>query len=278
MKKSIFLFALLFIAIFGSYRAMAVELDTVWVSDIKGQVLFQHPVTKNILVAANGGITELNNQDGKVVRSFPLNTENTLEMSPDGTKMLYYFWEDTKFIIELYDYNTQKVIFKTAGLMPKFLDNNNFVFLLPSDGKQVNLNKCKIENKEITKHPIYSNGGVTALATSPNGKYIAYATFEEITNTESKAHLFLLNAETMKGLGELGSWDSRGQEIQDITFSPNSKYLTYNIYYTNTTPINIYEIENKSIFKSINTKDIENGSAGFEFIGTDYYSQVIFSV
>jgi hypothetical protein len=40
MKKSIFLFALLSVAIFGSKEAMAIELDTVWVSDISGQVLF----------------------------------------------------------------------------------------------------------------------------------------------------------------------------------------------------------------------------------------------
>ena len=71
MKKSIFLVTLLLVVFFSSKEAIAIELDTVWVSDISGQVLFQHPVNKNILVATNGGITELNSQDGKFVRSFP---------------------------------------------------------------------------------------------------------------------------------------------------------------------------------------------------------------
>ncbi len=272
MKKSIFLFALLSVAIFGFNRAMAIELDTVWVSDTNGQVLFQHPITKNILVAANGGITELNSQDGKFVRSFPLNTENTLEMSPDGTKMLYYFWEDTKFIIELYDYNTQKVIFKTAGLMPKFLDNNNFVFLLPSDGKQVNLNKCKIDNLEITKHPISSNGSVTAFSTSPNGKYIAYATYKQNNVVDSKVYLNLVDAETMQGIGELGSWDSKGQQIDGVSFSSNNRYLTILPgTFQEILPVNIYDLTTKKIINSFFPANFDYSTCGVIFLNDEYY-------
>ena len=257
------IFALLLVAIFSSNRAMAVELDTVWVSDINGQVLFQHPVSKNILIA-NNGITELFSNDGKFVRNFPFIISGN-DLSPDGNLILMS-GSDTK----IYDLNTfeeKYVILKST--YARFLDNNTIIYRTVGENIIVKYDLQTNEKKEITP-PI---GGITALTTSPNGKYIAYATFEEITNTESKAHLYLLDAETMKGLGELGSWDSKWQQIQDITFSPNSKYLTYNIYYTNSTPINIYDIENKSIFKSLKPKEFQFESVGFEFIGNDYYIQ-----
>ncbi len=268
MKKSIFLFALLFIAFFGFNRGMAIELDTVWVSDINGQVLFQHPVTKNILVATNGGITELNSQDGKLVRSFPFIISGN-DLSPDGNLILMS-GSDTK----IFDFNTLEeiyVILKSTNA--RFLDNNTVIYRTVGENIIAKYDLKTKEKKEITP----PNGGITALATSPNGKYIAYATFEEITNTESKAHLYLLDAETMKGIGELGSWDSEGQQIQDITFSPNSKYLTYNLTLSSKTQINIYELNTKSLFKSLSRNNFFYESAGFEFLGNDYYIKIGYS-
>ncbi len=264
MKTSIFLVALLCLAIFSYKEAMAIELDTVWVSDINGQVLFQHPGTKNILVATNGGITELNSQDGKFVRSFPFDVANS-DLSPDGTKILNS--GNNTYTYNFIDGKAIETI--EFGIYSKFLTND---IVICRDRITSNIIKYNLNTKEKVEfdppHP------VTALATSPNGKYIAYATFEEITNTESKTHLYLLDAVTMQGLGEFGSWDSEGQQIQDITFSPNNKYLTYNCYFTNKTPINIYDIENKSIYKSLIPKEFQYQSAGFEFLGNDYYIQL----
>jgi WD40 repeat protein len=268
MKKSIFLFALLSVATFGFNRAMAIELDTVWVSDISGQVLFQHPVSKNILVAANGGITELNSQDGKLVRSFPFIISGN-DLSPDGNLILMS-GSDTK----IFDFNTLEekyVILKSTNA--RFLDNNTVIYRTVGENIIAKYDLKTKEKKEITP----PNGGITAVATSPNGKYIAYATFEKITDTESKAHLYLVDAETMKGLGELGSWESEGQQIQDITFSPNSKYVTFNLSLSRKTQINIYELNTKTIFKSLSRNNFFYESAGFEFLGNDYYIKIGYS-
>jgi hypothetical protein len=120
MKKSIFVFALLFIAIFSSNESIAIELDTVWVSDINGQVLFQHPVSKNILIA-NNGITELFSQDGKLARKLPVGG-TCIEMSPDGTKILYCAYDG----VRVFDYNTFEdyLVITTKYWHPKFLGND----------------------------------------------------------------------------------------------------------------------------------------------------------
>jgi WD40 repeat protein len=267
MKKITILFALLLVAIFGSNRAMAVELDTVWVSDINGQVLFQHPVSKNILIA-NNGITELFSNDGKFVRNFPFIISGN-DLSPDGNLILMS-GSDTK----IYDLNTfeeKDVILKST--YARFLDNNTIIYRTVGENIIVKYNLQTKEKKEITP-PI---GGITALATSPDSKYIAYATYEENNTTDSKAHLFLLDAVTFQGVGELGSWDSEGQQIQDITFSPNSKYVTYNLTLSSKTQINIYELNTKSIFKSLSRNNFFYESAGFEFLGNDYYIKIGYS-
>ena len=264
MKKSIILVALLCLAIFSFNKAMAIELDTVWVSDISGQVLFQHPVTKNILVATNGGITELNSQDGKFVRNFPFIISGN-DLSPDGNLILMS-GSDTK----IFDFNTLEekyVILKSTNA--RFLDNNTIIYRTVGENIIVKYNLQTKEKKEITP-PI---GGITALATSPNGKYIAYATYEQNNTTDSKAHLYLLDAETMKGLGELGSWENIGNHnIRDIRFSSDSKFLTYSpTSFNGDFPINIYNTDNFKISKSITLFNFQFETCGVIFLDSEYY-------
>jgi WD40 repeat protein len=264
MKKSIFLFALLFIAFFGFNRGMAIELDTVWVSDINGQVLFQHPVTKNILVATNGGITELNSQDGKLVRSFPFIISGN-DLSPDGNLILMS-GSDTK-IFDFITLEEKYVILKSTNA--RFLDNNTIIYRTVGENIIVKYNLQTKEKKEITP-PI---GGITALATSPNGKYIAYAKYEQNNTTDSKAHLYLLDAETMKGLGELGSWENIGNHnIREILFSSDSKFLTYSpTSFNGDFPINIYNTDNFKISKSITLFNFQFETCGVIFLDSEYY-------
>jgi hypothetical protein len=263
MKTSIFLVALLCLAIFSYKEAMAIELDTVWVSDINGQVLFQHPGTKNILVATNGGITELNSQDGKFVRSFPFDVTNS-DLSPDGTKILNS--GNNTYTYSFIDGKAIETI--EFGIYSKFLTND---IVICRDRITSNIIKYNLNTKEKVEfdppHP------VTALASSPDSKYIAYATYEENNTTDSKAHLFLLDAVTFQGVGELGSWDSEGQQIQDITFSPNSKYVTYSLFLTGKNQVNIYDLESQSIFKSLDLENFPYPTVGFYFLGDDYYVQ-----
>jgi WD40 repeat protein len=260
MKKSIFLFALLLVAIFGSNRAIAIELDTVWVSDINGQVLFQHPVTKNILVAANGGITELNSQDGKVVRSFPFIISGN-DLSPDGNLILMS-GSDTK----IFDFNTLEekyVILKSTNA--KFLDNNTVIYRTVGENIIAKYDLKTKEKKEITP----PNGGITAVATSPNGKYIAYATYEKNNTTDSRAYLYLLDAETMQGLGEISNWDSQGKQIENISFSPNSKKCRI-LSYSSSIPITIFDVENYKLLQKYNQDEISNHLFSIDFIDNEH--------
>lgn len=268
MKKSLFFFALLFLAVFSSNRTYSIELDTVWVSDINGQVLFQHPVSKNILIASNG-ITELSSQDGKFVRSFPFIVSGT-DFSPDGTKILSSFWEDTGFVIELYDYYKQEVIFKTDGITARFLGDSSFVFFGLDGGSQVNLRKCNIDNFVITKYNIYSNGSTTALAASPDGKYISYATYEEVFGEGTKAYLYLLDAENIKTYAKkLGEWDSQGQKIEDIRFSPDSKKCRI-LSYSSAIPITIFDVGNRKILQQYNQDEVSNHLFSIDFIDNEH--------
>jgi WD40 repeat protein len=254
------LFAMLFMAFSNSL--WSAELDTVWVSDINGQVLFQHPVSKNILIA-NNGITELFSNDGKFVRSFPFDVTNA-ELSPDGNKILHSFSEN----IYIYDYAQTKPIEQIDFVMyGKFLTNDMVVY---RHRQTSNIIKYNLNTKEKVEfdppHP------VTALATSPNGKYIAYATFEEITNTESKAHLYLLDAETMQGLGDLGSWDSPGQDLNNIRFSKDSKYLTYSpSYFQEIMPVHIYDLATKKVVKTFTPSTFPYYNCVIGFLNEEIY-------
>jgi WD40 repeat protein len=248
---------------------MAIELDTVLVSDISGQILFQHPVTKNILVAIRDNrIEEIDHLTGKYIRGIKFKNDfgYSLDLSPDGSKILYT-GEDG---LRLQDYYTQKdtMVFNKKYYFPRFLGNDKILFLYTELNSTLGI--LNLKNLELQTFP--TNGGVTALATSPNGKYIAYATFEEITNTESKAHLYLLDAETMQGLGELGSWDSEWKKIRGIHFSPDSKYLTFEPeYYSSNFPLNIYDIDKRNLVKTIKKENFNFEYGGITLLGNNLY-------
>lgn len=264
MKKSIFLFALLSVAIFGFNRAMAIELDTVWVSDISGQVLFQHPVSKNILVAANGGITELNSQDGKFFRSFPFDVTNS-DLSPDGSKIL-----NSEMNTKIYNYNEEQPIFTIENSMyGKFLGDNYIVYkTLKSNGNKIA--KINLDTKETIITPV--NGGITAISVSPDGKYISYATYEANNGIDSKAYLYLIDAETMKQVKELGSWETEGKYIRSVHFSPDSKYLTFDPeYYYSNFPLNIYDVEKRSLIKTFNKVNFNFEYGSITLLGNNLF-------
>ena len=178
MKHKIFLFAMLFLAI--SPSLFSIELDTVWVSDEYGQILFQHPVSKNILIAKNG-ITEIDSKTGKFVRNYSYDISN-IEISPDGSK--YLTSGNNTYI---YNFETgEGLVVIEFGVYSKFLSND---IVICRDRITSNLIIYNLTTKEKRNISISDNNGwITALATSPDGKYIAYATYKDNNTTDSKSN------------------------------------------------------------------------------------------
>jgi hypothetical protein len=76
----------------------------------------------------------------------------------------------------------------------------------------------------------------------------------------------------MKKIKQLGSWKSGGHYIVDIQFSSDSKFATYTPgAFQKEFPINIYDLENFNISKSITIWDFQYETCGIIFLDDTYY-------
>jgi hypothetical protein len=262
MKKSIFLVVLLCVAIFGSNRAYSVELDTVWVSDEYGSVIFQHPISKNIVIQGFGNVKELDSKNGKLVREFPINTDYGVDISTDGGKILTSVDET-----DVYDFiSLEKIDNIKSANIPKFFGNNKIIFRnIGTQNDEFNLGVYDLQTKE---KKVYSFGNlITAISVSPDSKHIVIATKER--DGEEVVRLLIINAETMQVIKELGSWNSEGHSINNLRFSQNSKYLTYYTTNYSTFGLKIFDVNSLKTIKEYSVFNTDFTSARIEFLKDD---------
>lgn len=262
MKKSIFLIALLFLAVFGSNQIYSIELDTVWLSDEYGTVIFQHPVSKNIIVQGFGNVKELDSKNGKLVREYPINTDYGVDISPDGNKILTSVDET-----DVYDFiSLEKIANIKSANLPKFFGNNKIIFRnIGTQNDEFNLGVYDLQTNEKM---VYSFGNlITAISVSPDSKHIAIATKER--DGEEVVRLLIINAETMQVIKELGSWNSEGHSINNLRFSQNSKYLTYYTTNYSTFGLKIFDVNSLKTIKEYSVFNTDFTSARIEFLKDD---------
>ncbi len=262
------LFALLLVAIFSSNRAMAVELDTVWVSDFYSDIRFQHPVSKNIIISNGAIIRELDSKDGKLVKEIEFGNESKLDLTPDGTKLLSSVSNDTY----IYDYNSMELIVKLdSSLFSKFLGNDEVVFRKLNS---INLIKYNLITKE--KQIYTPDGSLLDIATSHDGRFIALSTNDIPGSNEDWTKLILVDAKTMKQIKQLEENKNTGHHYERLNFSKDGKYLTYSSQlYNEDFQRNVYNTETFKVVKNINSSNLKADNLEVKLLNDNIFYIVI---
>jgi hypothetical protein len=218
MKKSIFYFALLLLAFSNSL--WTAEVDTVWVSDFKSEIRFQHPVTKNLVLEQFGKLIELDSKTGEFIRELPINTDwlNPPLISTDGIKLLHTNSNHTY----IYEYPSLQLIYQLDScLFSKFINNDEVV---GRNFYNSNLVKYNIKTKE--KQIFNVQGSVENIATSPDGRFIAYS-LSSTDDIKSWSKLILMDAKTMKDITILNEVTFSDFQFSYANFSSDGKYITF---------------------------------------------------
>jgi hypothetical protein len=218
MKKITSLFAMLFMAFSNSL--WSAEVDTVWVSDFKSEIRFQHPVTKNLVLEQFGKLIELDSKTGEFIRELPINTDwlNPPLISTDGIKLLHTNSNHTY----IYEYPSLQLIYQLDScLFSKFINNDEVV---GRNFYNSNLVKYNIKTKE--KQIFNVQGSVENIATSPDGRFIAYS-LSSTDDIKSWSKLILMDAKTMKDITILNEVTFSDFQFSYANFSSDGKYITF---------------------------------------------------
>ncbi len=269
MKKYTILFALLLVAIFGSNRAMAVELDTLWSIDYIGEISFQHPITKNIVIEDVKKLVELDSKDGKIIRELPFTNDwgNVPYISKDGTKLLHTNVDDSY----IYEYPSMELIIKLKNSrLTKFTNNSEIIMETSTDKDYSTLAKYNFITKEKTFFdPV---GNIQDIATSPDGRFIAISTNAIVGSNENWTKLILVDATTMEQIALLEEVKNTGNNFVRMSFSNDGKYLASNsTTFSNDFQRNIYSTETLKVVKNFNPENIETRYPEIKFLNENLY-------
>jgi hypothetical protein len=260
------IFALLLVVFSNSL--WSAKVDTVWVSDFKGGIRFQHPITKNLVLEGSNKLIELDSKNGNVLRELPYTNvgDNKPYISKDGTKLLHTNGNNT-FI---YEYPSMELITKLdSNLFSKFINNDEVIGrnFFTSDLIKYNL---KTKERQIFK----PEGSVQDIATSPDGRFIAYST-KPLNNNEDWTKLYLLDATTMEQIALLEEVKNTGHNFRYLSFSDDGKYLATNstVYYSDFQR-NIYSTETLKIVKNFNPENLKTDYLETRFLNEKIYSLI----
>ncbi len=264
MKKITSLFSMLFMAFSNSL--WSAELDTVWVSDFKSEIRFQHPVTKNLVLEQFGKLIELDSKTGEFIRELPINTDwlNPPLISTDGTKLLHTN-NDITFI---YEYPSMELIIKLDSCkFSKFINNNEII------GKNFftsNLIKYNLKTKE--KQEFATGEYVSGIATSPDGRFIAYS-LSSTDDIKSWSKLILMDAKTMKEISTIDEVNYNDHYFGNFNFSKDGKYFAYDGKVVDgQQDLKVFSTETFKVFRNYNPSNLNADYLHFNFLNNYLYS------
>jgi len=253
MKHKIFIFTLLFLAIY-SYQLHA-ESDTLWTTAIGSTVRtvkFSPDGDYVYAAAIDRGIIKLNAQNGDILQEFEgfkysdFSFNNAIDVSPDGKmivggdfhKLYLYNNEDGK-IIDSLESNTSNYPYNRFNEV-LFTKDNKYVIGCVNYGNSTTNPPSRLFIWDLaTKKIIYYLNGdrIVKLAIDQQNKTLAYIE----KNQGDDYDINLLEIGTWKNVGVLKGHTSR---ITDLSFSPDGTLLASCDDYSN---VKIWNIEKKEM-------------------------------
>ena len=235
MKHKIFIFTLLFLAIY-SYQLHA-ESDTLWTTAIGSTVRtvkFSPDGDYVYAAAIDRGIIKLNAQNGDILQEFEgfkysdYSFNNAVDVSPDGKmivggdfhKLYLYNNEDGK-IIDSLESNTSNYPYNRFNEV-LFTKDNKYVIGCVNYGNSTTNPPSRLFIWDLaTKKIIYYLNGdrIVKLAIDKQNKTLAYI---EKNQGDDDYNINLLEIGTWKNVGVLKGHTSR---ITDLSFSPDGSLL-----------------------------------------------------
>ena len=263
MKKSIFFFALLFLAI-SSYQLHA-ESDTLWTTQIGSTVptVKFSPDGDYVYAAAEGrGPLKLDAKNGDIIMEYEGIKYSTkyefypaLDISPDGKMIvggdlhkLYLYNYDDSNIIDSLETNTMSFVFNKFNDVI-FTKDNKYVIGCVNYGNSTTNPPSRLFIWDLaTKKIIYYLNGerILRLAIDQQNKTLAYI---EKNQGDDDYNINLLEIGTWKNVGVLKGHTSR---ITDLSFSPDGSLLASLDYFNK---VIIWDIEKKQLIMSFKPTD-----------------------
>jgi len=258
MKKSIFFFALLFLAI-SSYQLHA-ESDTLWTTAIGSTVrtVKFSPDGDYVYAAAEGrGPLKLDAKTGDILMEYEgvkferaRVSKYCMQLSSSGE---YLYCADNGKYVYKYDTKTDKLIDSieisidqkinlfvwTLGLSNKYL----FVFFGFTENSKIKsrFNIINLETKEIVKNiPI---DDITNIEVVENKNIVAFSTALNTFYNKAYIHIYDLEKLTL-----IHTFDQHTGSITDLSFSPDGSRLASSDF--NTYLVKIWDIEKKELLLS----------------------------
>lgn len=279
------LFALLFLAIFGPNRVMAAEVDTVWVSKARGSIGLRYNTDNgNIMLMNETAINEVDKSTGELIQKIDIVCKYPFkhQFSPN-TKYVGVQYADSPSYFYILSYPNLDTIFKSQGYMPRFINNEEIVFL-----KGGYLNKYNFITKEtvVVGSELLPSTGLllthSDMVVSSKGKYIALQLKTPIEGNDDDCNIdfSLFDGKTLKRIKQLEYWQSSGQsQYPTIMFSEDETKLGVSkqnrIPYDSTkNQYKIYDLESGklNLFNTINDKSFI--FTIFSTFGKKYYTTI----
>jgi hypothetical protein len=265
--KLISLFALFLVAFSNSL--FSAEVDTVWTSDYNNEIQFQHPITTDLIFVELsfdiGKLITMDSKNGKLIKEVPFKNDdnNKSYISPNGTKLLHTNSNHTY----IYEYPSLQLIYQLDSCrFSKFINNDEVV---GRNFYNSNLVKYNIKTKE--KQIFNVQGSVENIATSPDGRFIAYS-LSSTDDIKSWSKLILMDAKTMKEIKKLSEVNFNDYNYGNFNFSLDGKFISFNGE-TNDGKfgLKIYNIENNEFIKVI-LRDDNSITRYLNFLSNNLYS------
>ena len=258
MKKSIFFFALLFLAI-SSYQLHA-ESDTLWTTQIGSTVrtVKFSPDGDYVYAAAEGrGPLKLDANNGDIIRGFlgfnytSFDFGHALDISPDGKTLvggdidnLYFFDTETGELKDSIISPTKGTFYNRFSDVKFTYDNKYLIACVDYGDTYVNTPSYVIildlETKQIIRR--FNGRETLKLAIDQQNKTLAYI---EKNQGDDDYNINLLEIGTWKNVGVLKGHTSR---ITDLSFSPDGSRLASSDF--DTYLVKIWDIEKKELLLS----------------------------
>jgi|GEM_PF-4109981 len=258
MKKSIFFFALLFLAI-SSYQLHA-ESDTLWTTQIGSTVptVKFSPDGDYVYAAAEGrGPLKLDAKTGDIIMEYEgvnytsFDFGHALDISPDGKTLvggdidnLYFFDTETGELKDSIISPTKGTFYNRFSDVKFTYDNKYLIACVDYGDTYVNTPSYVIildlETKQIIRR--FNGRETLKLAIDQQNKTLAYI---EKNQGDDDYNINLLEIGTWKNVGVLKGHTSR---ITDLSFSPDGSRLASSDF--DTYLVKIWDIEKKELLLS----------------------------
>jgi dipeptidyl aminopeptidase/acylaminoacyl peptidase len=262
------LFTLLLVTVSNSL--WAAEVDTVWTSDYINEIQFQHPITKDLIFVELsfdiGKLITMDSKNGKLIKEVPFKNDdnNKSYISPDGTKLLHTNSNHTY----IYEYPSLQLIYQLDSCrFSKFINNDEVV---GRNFYNSNLVKYNIKTKE--KQIFNVQGSVENIATSPDGRFIAYS-LSSTDDIKSWSKLILMDAKTMKEIYTIEEVNYNDHNFGNFNFSRDGKYFAFDgKVMDGQQDLKVFSTETFKVLRNYNPSNLNADYLHFNFLNNYLYS------